>query len=132
MLGTIIIREIQEYIKSKKFLIGMVITVVLVTVTTVINIEDYAKRRQDYLDAKREMSINKNTNERNVFRQPQVLSILVLGKDQKLGNRMKVALLSISAKTSGYSEGTYTNLQKDLYGSTVVDFHFDLTTAGVA
>ena len=82
MLTTIIVREIQEYIKSKKFLIGLFITLILITITTVINIEDYTKRQQDYLDAKREMG------KWNVFRPPQVLSILALGKDQKLGNRI--------------------------------------------
>ena len=118
MLKTIIIREIQEYIKSKKFLIGLLITLVLVTVTTIINIEDDANLRQDYLDAKSEMGKN------NVFRPPQVLSILAVGKDQTLGNRAEVSSGRIDVKTTGYM-GKYESLHnRYLSGFMRIDFAF--------
>jgi len=51
MLRTIIKREIQEYLKSLKFLIGLLITVVLVTVSTFISLNEYRQRHADYLAA---------------------------------------------------------------------------------
>ncbi|MBT4483608.1 MAG: ABC transporter permease subunit [Candidatus Latescibacteria bacterium] len=118
MLGTIIIREIQEYIKSKKLLIWMLVTIILVTITTVINIEDYAKRQQDYLDAKREMG------KWSVFRPPQVLSILALGKDQKLGNRAEISSGSIAVNTTGYMGSFRSMHEKYLSGFGRIDFVF--------
>jgi len=48
MLKAIVQREILEYLKSSKFLIGLCLTVVLVGISTFINIGDYQQRQQDY------------------------------------------------------------------------------------
>lgn len=100
MLSTIIKREMQEYLRSSKFLIGFLITVILITISTIININDYKQRNQDYLAAQKEM-----TGDRfyiQVFRQPEVLSTLVQGKDRKLGNRLQMTYLDLPYRTSGY------------------------------
>ena len=122
MISTIIKREILEYIKSAKFLIGLGVTVVLITISTIINIQDFKIRQQDYLDAQREM-----TGDRfyvRVFRQPQMLSTLVQGKDRKLGNRVQLTYLNIPYRTSGYM-GAYTSQHhRYLAGFSAVDFAF--------
>jgi len=53
MIVTIIKREILEYLKSSKLLIGLSLTVILITISTIINIGDFQQRRQDYLDARK-------------------------------------------------------------------------------
>ena len=118
MLKTIIIREIQEYIKSKKFLIGMFITVVLVVITTIINIEDYVKRQQDYLDAKREMG------KTNVFRPPQSLSIIAVGKDRKLGNRVEITSTSNPIMSTGYLGLNHSKHRQFISAFSGIDFLF--------
>lgn len=122
MITTIIKREILEYLKSAKFLIGLSITVILITISTIINIQDFKLRQQDYLDAKREMT--GDTFYIRVFRQPQVLSTLVQGKDRKLGNRAQFTYLDIPYRTSGYM-GQYTSQHhRYLAGFASVDFAF--------
>lgn len=122
MISTIIKREILEYIKSAKFLIGLCITALLITISIVINIQDFKLRHQDYLDAQQEM-----TGDRfyiRVFRQPQVLGTLVQGKDRKLGNRVQFTYLNIPYRTSGYM-GAYTSQHhRYLAGFSAVDFSF--------
>lgn len=118
MLGTIIVREMQEYIKSLKFLIGLIVTVLLVAVTTFVNLNDYTVRHQDYLDAKREMGV------RYVFRPPQLLGVLVAGKDAKLGNQAEISSTSIPAEANGYL-GEYESFHERLMARiTPVDFAF--------
>ena len=55
MIWTIVKREMLEYLKSAKFLIGLGITVILITISTLINLNDYKQRHQDYLNAQQEM-----------------------------------------------------------------------------
>lgn len=99
MLPTIMKREILEYLKSSKFLIGLVLTVILITISTIINIGDYEQRRQDYLDAKENAE---RAFRYEVFRKPEVLSTLVQGKDRKLGNRLQFSYMDLPIRTSGY------------------------------
>ena len=47
MLRTIIKREILEYLKSAKFLIGIGVTLILATGSTIINVQDYKLRKQE-------------------------------------------------------------------------------------
>jgi len=120
VIKIIIKREILEYFKSSKFLIGLLLTVVLITISTVINIEDYQQRRQDYLDA------NKDAEKRfrvEIFREPQVLSTLVQGKDRKLGNRLEYSYLNLPTRTSGYM-GFASQHQQYFSGFAAVDFAF--------
>jgi len=122
MLTVIIKREILEYIKSAKFLIGLVITVVLLIVSTIINIQDYKTRHQDYLDAQEELT--KDTFYIRVLRPPQMLSIISQGKDRKLGNSLTMTYLNLPYRTSGYL-GQYTSKhQQYAAGFAAVDFAF--------
>jgi ABC-type transport system involved in multi-copper enzyme maturation permease subunit len=122
MLAVIIKREILEYIKSAKFLIGLGITVTLLVISTLINIQDYKIRHQDYLDAQRDLT--KDTFYVRVLRPPQMLSILAQGKDRKLGNSLTMTYLNLPYRTSGYLGQYASKHQQYAAGFAAVDFVF--------
>jgi ABC-type transport system involved in multi-copper enzyme maturation permease subunit len=103
MLRTIIKREIVEYLKSAKFLIGLLIAVILTAASMTINVQDYAVRHQDYLDAKKELKTS--GFEMSVFREPRVLGTLARGKDRDLGNQLKMSVMNAPSALTGYMGG---------------------------
>lgn len=122
MLKTIIKREILEYLKSAKFLIGLGITLALAAGSTVLNVQDYKARLQDYQSATQEMK--SDFFYQHLYRPPQVLSTLIQGKDRKLGNSITVTYLNIPSTTSGYMGEGQSQRQRLLSGFTAVDFAF--------
>ncbi len=88
--------------------------------STLINIGDYQQRRQDYLDAQKE---GEKSFRYDVFREPQILSTLVQGKDRKLGNKLTFNYMNIPMKTSGYM-GYSSQHHRFFAGFTSVDFAF--------
>jgi ABC-type transport system involved in multi-copper enzyme maturation permease subunit len=122
MLKAIIQREILEYLMSSKFLIGLGLTVVLVCMSTSINIGDYQQRQQDYLDAINNFE-TLNKNDVLIFRKPQVLSTLVQGEDRELGSRIKINISKLPIQTSGYM-GYISQHHRYVSGFTSVDFAF--------
>ncbi|MFB0552882.1 MAG: ABC transporter permease subunit, partial [Phycisphaerae bacterium] len=122
MLKAIVQREILEYLKSSKFLIGLCLTVVLVGISTFINIGDYQQRQQDYLDAKQSFKGRGITIE--IFRKPQILSTLVQGKDRELGSRIEITYWSLPNQTSGYMGEYASQHQRYVSGFASVDFAF--------
>lgn len=121
MLKTIIEREILEYLKSSRFFIGLCLTVILVGMSTCINIGDYLQRQQDYLDATRTLE---DPHETMIFRKPQILSILVQGKDRELGNSIGINLREIPMQTSGYMGAFASQHYRYIAGFSAVDFAF--------
>ncbi len=122
MLKTIIKREILEYLKSAKFLIGLAVTLALAAGSTVLNVQDYKGRLQDYQSATQEMK-----NDRfyiHLYRPPQVLSTLIQGKDRKLGNSVTVTYLDIPSTTSGYMGEGRSQRRRLVSGFAAVDFAF--------
>lgn len=122
MLSAIMKREILEYIKSAKFMIGLGITTVLIAVSTMINIQDYKIRQQDYLDAQRDLT--KDTFYVRVLRPPQILSILSQGQDRKLGNSLTMTYLNLPYRTSGYLGQYASKHHQYAAGFEAVDFAF--------
>ncbi|MBT4484611.1 MAG: ABC transporter permease subunit [Candidatus Latescibacteria bacterium] len=120
MLGTIIVREIQEYIKSKKFLIGLLVTIFLVTLSTVINIEDFQRRNNDYHTA---LQLSKSLFIK-VYRPPQVLSIFAQGKDRIFGTTVTLMYGKISTITTGYMGVLFDKDNQLGAGFSTVDFSF--------
>ena len=100
MLKTIVQHEILDYLKSSKFLIGLSLTVLLVGISTFVNIGDYEQRQQDYLDATK--NLDRGGFNVDIFRRPEILSTLVQGKDRELGNRIQINYLDLPLQTSGY------------------------------
>ena len=122
MIVPIIKREILEYMKSSKFLIGLGITIFLITISTLINLHDFVKRYQDYIDAK-EYS-KKEIFYVKVYKSPQPLSILVQGKERKLGNQIQMTYLNLQSRPSGYM-GEYTSQHlRYMSGFEAIDFSF--------
>lgn len=121
MFKTIVVREILEYLKSARFALGLIITVVLVAASTLINVEDYVLRHQDFLDAKKELQAE--SRRVNILRGPQVLSILVRGKDKDLGELVRVWVGDVPSELSGTM-----NVRKPKFPSlarlSAVDFAF--------
>ena len=122
MLRAIIQREILEYLKSSKFLIGLGLTVVLVGMSTFINIGDYQQRQQDYLDAIQ--SLESDGFNIKVFRKPQILSTLVQGRDRELGSRIEINYLSLPIQTSGYMGEFASQHHRYVSGFASIDFAF--------
>jgi ABC-type transport system involved in multi-copper enzyme maturation permease subunit len=122
MLRTIIKREILEYLKSAKFLIGLGITLALAAGSTVINVQDYKGRLQDYQAAMQEMKSDRFYI--HLYRPPQVLSTLIQGKDRKLGNSITVTYLDIPSTTSGYMGEGRSQHHRLVSGFAAVDFAF--------
>ncbi|MFB0554327.1 MAG: ABC transporter permease subunit [Phycisphaerae bacterium] len=121
MLTAIIKRDILEYMMSSKFLIGLGLSVVLAGMSTFINIGDYLQRQQDYLDAINDFE-NRGISVQ-IFREPQVLSTLVQGKDRVLGNRIEIDYWNLPIQTSGYM-GHTSQHHRYLSGFISVDFAF--------
>ncbi|MHB9027804.1 MAG: ABC transporter permease [Candidatus Latescibacterota bacterium] len=121
MLGTIILREMQEYIKSKRLQIGLLAIILLISVTTVINLGAYSRRAQEYLDAEREM---RYTGEVRLYKPPQVIGILVRSREDKLGVAARVMPRTISPFTDRhYLEVTDNRADSPAFFS-AVDFSF--------
>ena len=121
MLKTIIEREILEYLKSSRFFIGLCLTVILVGMSTFINIGDYLQRQQDYLDA---IQLLEDPHDVMIFRKPQIFSILVQGKDRELGNSIEINIREIPMQTSGYMGAFASQHYRYIAGFSAVDFAF--------
>jgi ABC-type transport system involved in multi-copper enzyme maturation permease subunit len=122
MLKAVIQREILEYLKSSKFLIGLCLTIILVGMSTFINIDDYQQRQQDYLDAKQNLKIQ--SIDIQIFRKPQILSTLVQGRDRELGSRMEFSFLNLPIQPSGYMGESASQHYRYVSGFESVDFAF--------
>lgn len=103
MLGTIIKREIMEYIKSAKLLISLIVTISLMAISASINIRDLVQRRQDCSASSQlqNQSVQNGTEVSEIFRRPQILGFLVVGKERALGFSQR--MFSDSIFPTGYS-----------------------------
>jgi ABC-type transport system involved in multi-copper enzyme maturation permease subunit len=103
MLGTIVLHEIQEHLKSMKLQIGFILVISLIILSTIVNISDYTTRQQDSLNAKISNQDSNGIRDITVFKQPHVLSVLVRGKEGILGNKASMDSYHIPANTTSYS-----------------------------
>jgi ABC-type transport system involved in multi-copper enzyme maturation permease subunit len=122
MIWTIARRELFEYVKSLRFLIGFLITIALMTISTIINLNDFKQRQQDYDSAREEMKGDQFYV--RVYRPPEELSTLVQGKDRTLGNRLEMTYMSIPPKTTGYMGEHASQHHRYVAGFSSVDFAF--------
>jgi ABC-type transport system involved in multi-copper enzyme maturation permease subunit len=122
MIWTIATREFLDYLKSLRFLIGLLVTVALVGITTAINVSDYRQRLQDYSAARQD--IKGDPFNVKVFRAPEPLSTLVQGKDRAFGNLAEMNPLDIPMKTSGYMGGYLSQHHRFVSGFAAIDFAF--------
>jgi ABC-type transport system involved in multi-copper enzyme maturation permease subunit len=122
MISVIYKREFLDYLKSAKFLIGFGLALAISAVATVINVQDYTQRRQDYLAAQRDLPGNKF--DVAIYRPPEVLSVLIQGKDRMLGTKASVNYLLFPDRLSGYMAEGAGARPRPLSGFGSVDFAF--------
>ena len=122
MLKILIGREVLEYLKSAKFLIGLGITLVLAAGGAVINVQDFKQRHQDYQAALQELKSDRFYI--RLYRPPQALSTLIQGKDRKLGNSITYTYLNLPARTSGYMGEGRSERHRLISGFAAVDLAF--------
>ena len=122
MISVIYKREILDHLKSAKFLIGFGLTIAIAVAATIINTQDYGRRRQDYRAAQRDLQGNKF--DVRIYRPPEVLSILVQGKDRALGNMAGINYLNIPDRLTGYMSARQGARPKSISGFGSVDFAF--------
>lgn len=120
MIGTIFFREIQEYIKSLRFLIGLLFIVGLVILCMHINIKDYIQRDRNYQETKFKKNIMHGVY---IYKQPHVLSIFSQGKEKKTGNRVHLGESYIPSRTTGQF-GRFSRQDMLFGGFEAVDFVF--------
>jgi ABC-type transport system involved in multi-copper enzyme maturation permease subunit len=123
MWRAILRREILEYIKSTRFAIGLVVALGLVGLSTFINAADYVQRHQDYLDAHHTRLPLDDFGHRIAYRQPQMLGILVQGKDRELGDQVMGRSDEVSTKPMGFM-GYWSQNQRFMSGFAAIDFAF--------
>jgi ABC-2 type transport system permease protein len=123
MWRAILKREILEYIKSTKFLIGLVVALGLVGLSTFINTADYVQRHQDFLDAHHTRLPLEGFGHRIAYRKPQILGILVQGKDRELGDQVMGQSDAVSTKPMGFM-GYWSQNQRFMSGFAAIDFAF--------
>lgn len=124
MLKTIIMNEMQRYFLSRIFQVALSVLIFLVLVTTIIGADDYARRRQDYLDAVREMGWNPESREMNVFRPPQPLSALAAGKDRIFGVRKYLNTFKLEGGAASYMERELSTAGQMLNNIPLIDVAF--------
>jgi ABC-type transport system involved in multi-copper enzyme maturation permease subunit len=122
MLKTIVQREILEYFRSSKFLIGLCLSVILVGISTFINIGDYRQRQQDYLDAKQ--GLKRKSIGVDIFRKPQLLCTLVQGKDRELGSLIEISFMYRPIQATGYMGESFSQHHRYISGFASVDYAF--------
>lgn len=99
-LTTIIHREMLDHIKSLKFLIAFGVAIVLMALATVINLNDYRIRSEEYTIAVSEKQ--DDPSRMTVYRKPEPLSVMVIGKERKMGTAAESAYRHIAHEATGY------------------------------
>lgn len=122
MIWTIAKKEFLEYLKSPRLVIALLVTLVLVTVTTVIDLKDFKDRRRDYFSAEKEMT-GDQINIR-IYRPPEVLSVFAEGKDKELGSLLEMTSWSLPIKTSGFTGEGVSQHHRFESGFSSVDYAF--------
>jgi len=122
MIWIIAKRELLEYLLSMKFIIGFLITIVLVILSTIINANDFQQRLNDYNAAQQEMK--SDVFYIRVYRPPEVLSTIIQGKDRTLGNRLEMTYLRLPPKTTGYMGEGRSQHHRYVAGFASIDYAF--------
>ena len=91
MIWTVAAREILDNLMSLKFLFGTALCLALVVISTVVSLNDYQKRMDEYDTAianyKEEPNVFYNAQ---IYRKPEVLSIFVRGFEKRFGNVVNI------------------------------------------
>ncbi len=122
MIWIIARKELLEYLKSLRFVIGFSVTIALTVLSTVMNVNDFKARQDDCVSAQQEIKFDGYRVP--IYRTPEVLSVLVEGKDRKLGNNAQIDPMNVPSKTSGYMGEYASQHHRYVSGFSSVDFAF--------
>lgn len=86
MIWTIAAREILDNLMSLRFLFGTVLCLALVVISTVVSVQDYQGRMDEYDSTLAQYNEQSYIWRVKILRKPEVLSIFVRGFDDRLGN----------------------------------------------
>lgn len=86
MLWTIAAREMLDSLMSLKFLFGTVLCLALVVIGTVVSVQDYQGRMDEYDNTLAQHNEESYVWDVSILRRPEALSIFVHGFDDRLGN----------------------------------------------
>ena len=86
LIWIIAAREILDNLMSMKFLLGTVLCLALVVIGTVVSLQDYQTRMEEYDRTVADFNENAHYSTVRIMRRPEVLSIFAHGFDKRLGN----------------------------------------------
>ena len=117
MLQTITAREILDNLMSLKFLFGTILCLVLVIISTVVSLQDYQSRMEEYDNTLAEFEKSRSWSPVRILRKPEVLSIFACGFDKRFGNitasyagRIPVESEFIETEESGQFAAGFTSI----------------------
>ena len=86
MIWIVAAREILDNLMSLKFLLGTVLCLALVVVSTVVSLRDYQNRMDEYHGAIADFNERPEITRFKIYRKPEVLSIFARGFEKRFGN----------------------------------------------
>lgn len=86
MIWIIAARETLDSLMSMKFLFGTILCLVLVVISTIISLQDYQIRIDEYESAVAEFNEKPDIFRVRIYRKPEMLSIFARGFERRLGN----------------------------------------------
>ena len=101
MLWTVAAREILDNLMSLKFLFGTILCLALVVISTVISLQDYRSRLDEYDTAVAEFNENPDSFYFKIYRRPEVLSIFARGFEKRFGNVVQLGQ-SMPVRAGGF------------------------------
>ena len=79
-------RETLDSLMSMKFLFGTLLCLTLVVISTVVSLQDYQSRMDEYESAIAEFNEKPDIFNVRIYRKPEVLSIFARGFERRFGN----------------------------------------------
>ena len=86
MIWIVTARETLDNLMSLKFLLGTLLCLALVVIATIVSLQDYQTRMEEYDRTVAYFNENLGYSFVRIVRKPEVLSIFAHGSDKRLGN----------------------------------------------
>lgn len=98
MIWTITAREILDNLMSMKFLFGTVLCLVLVVISTIVSLQDYQNRIDEYDTVIAEFNEKPDAFYYKMYRKPEALSIFARGFEKRFGNVAELIYMPVQAR----------------------------------
>lgn len=111
MIWIITARETLDHLMSLKFLFGTVLCLALVVISTVVSLQDYQRRMEEYDSAIAEFNQKPEIFQPKICRKPELLSIFVQGFEKRFGNVVSISSSGTVPVQAGGFMGTSESAQ---------------------